>query len=148
MCSFENRNPSNGRVAVLSVPEINATCDFSHGNREINKQMASAVSDDSDIAPSDFPLSSSEDDLLDKNEIADKCPLCRSTKKYFFCADCIRNGDFYASHCVQRESSQRYVKIVSSATGSPTGKANLPVMAGSSKRKWHCLKSRGKSKSF
>ncbi|XP_046464263.1 beclin 1-associated autophagy-related key regulator-like [Daphnia pulex] len=67
------------------------------------------MSDDS--APSVFPLSnSSEDELLDKNEIADKCPLCRSAKKYFFCSDCIRNGDFYSSRSVQRESSQRFVE--------------------------------------
>ncbi|KAI9559975.1 hypothetical protein GHT06_013983 [Daphnia sinensis] len=68
------------------------------------------MSDDSDIAPSDFPLSSSEDELLDRNEIADRCPLCRNAKKYFFCSDCIRNGDFYPSHCVQRDSSQRFIE--------------------------------------
>lgn len=77
-------------------------------HKDVNKQMASAVSDDSsDVAPSEFPLSSSDDDLLEKQEHPNKCPLCRYTRKYFYCADCIRNGDFFHSRCVQRESSQR-----------------------------------------
>merc|ERR1712137_712475 len=72
---------------------------------------ASAVSDSDSIAPSEFPLSSSDDDLLDKTSIVEeKCPLCRSLKKYFFCSDCIRNGDFYFTHCVQNDTSQRYIE--------------------------------------
>ncbi len=107
------------------------------------------MSDDS--APSVFPLSnSSEDELLDKNEIADKCPLCRSAKKYFFCSDCIRNGDFYSSRSVQRESSQRFGPLPPSEMlyfpSSTTLK--LSCFLGLLKRKWLYSRLKGKFKSF
>ena len=77
-----------------------------------DKSDTSVMSDSSDVAPSDFPISSSDDDLLDKTEtITDRCPRCRSSKKHFYCCNCIRNCDFYSSLCVQRESSQRYYTL-------------------------------------
>jgi hypothetical protein len=69
--------------------------------------MADSTDTDSQ-APTEFPLSSSEDDLLEKTSVAShKCPVCRSAKKYYFCADCIKNGDFFYSQSTPHRNGVR-----------------------------------------
>lgn len=74
--------------------------------------MASVAmsSDDSDVAPSEFPLHSSDDDLLDhpKSDARHRCPLCKTSKKQFYCPRCIRAGDFLPSDSLQCDNSERY----------------------------------------
>ncbi|GLH05602.1 Uncharacterized protein GBIM_11196 [Gryllus bimaculatus] len=70
--------------------------------------MATCDSDFSSDAPADFHLSSSTEDSCTRlSPTFEKCPLCSSQRKVFYCRQCIQNGDFV--HSV-RHYSTRYAE--------------------------------------
>ncbi|XP_022909141.1 beclin 1-associated autophagy-related key regulator [Onthophagus taurus] len=56
--------------------------------------MATSSSDESSSAPRDFHLSSSLDSGSRLSPNGERCPLCGSYRKKFFCRDCIQSGEF------------------------------------------------------
>lgn len=67
--------------------------------------MAATSSDGSSVAPTDFHLTSSIDESatrISSNYL--KCPMCNSSRRTFYCKQCIQNGDFVHStpHYVER----------------------------------------------
>lgn len=71
--------------------------------------MAAYSSDDSCSAPTDFDISSNSElsnGRMTINYI--KCPLCKKSKRIYYCRDCIRKGEFF--HTLSR-CSERYVIV-------------------------------------
>ncbi|GAB0088386.1 beclin 1-associated autophagy-related key regulator [Sergentomyia squamirostris] len=62
-------------------------------------------SDDSNRAPENFHLSSSNEDI--SNVYTAKCLLCLNQAKLFYCRDCLANGDF---HSRKNWSNERFAE--------------------------------------
>ncbi|XP_059610707.1 beclin 1-associated autophagy-related key regulator [Phlebotomus argentipes] len=64
-------------------------------------------SDDSNRAPENFHLSSSNDGTDISLGQSAKCPLCLNQAKLFYCRDCLANGDF---HSKKNWSNERFAE--------------------------------------
>ncbi|KAJ3650219.1 hypothetical protein Zmor_021920 [Zophobas morio] len=68
--------------------------------------MATSSSDESSTAPKDFHISSSIDSGSRLSLPRQKCLLCSSSRKVFYCKDCIHSGLFYSS---KHQASESYL---------------------------------------
>ncbi|KAK9695638.1 Vacuolar sorting 38 and autophagy-related subunit 14 [Popillia japonica] len=75
--------------------------------------MATSSSDESSSAPRDFHLSSSLDSGSRLSPNRQRCPLCCSYKKVFYCKECIQGGSFtYSSPHYPDSYVEKYTRLL------------------------------------